>query len=76
MKTTMQKDGTIKTTRQTAGNNATLRAIKAYMNKPIYAGALARMNQSGPEAVKAYLGQFFNDEYREIIVSNLMDGIS
>lgn len=67
---------TTKTVKQTAGNNATLRAIKAYMNKTIYADAMALMNESGPEAVRVYLGQFFNDEYREQVVGNLMNGIS
>jgi hypothetical protein len=50
------------TTRQTAGNNPALKAIKATMNASIYRKSLELMNSDGPEAVRDYLRRFFRSE--------------
>lgn len=54
----------MKTVKQTAANNKVLAAIKREMNHLVYAHCLGIMNSEGEQAVRAYVGQFFNDEYR------------
>jgi len=57
--------GVIEMAKQTAGNNLVLANIKRQMNHKIYARALEIMNTSGEDELRRYMGQFFNDEYRE-----------
>ncbi len=48
------------TKRQTAGNNATLKAIRAKMNGPIYLVIMEAWNLHGEDYALDCLGQYFN----------------
>lgn len=49
-------------TRQTAGNNAFLAAVKLAMNGPIFKEASALLNADGEAAARAYVGQYFDGD--------------
>lgn len=59
------------TTKQTAANNADLARIKKAMNGPIFKRASEIYNADGRDAAMAYMGQFFNDESRDGVLSEL-----
>lgn len=52
----------MKATKQTAGNNATLKAVRRMMNDPIYRTFSAIYNQRGEDFALQYLSEFFNPE--------------
>lgn len=55
-----------KTRKLTAANCPALARIKRLMNAPIYRECLALANgEGGLDAARAYMGRWFNDEYRE-----------
>jgi hypothetical protein len=62
------------TKRQTARNNADLARVKRYMNAPIFRRTAELYNAEGREAARAWLGRFFNDDFREGCLRAIFDG--
>lgn len=59
-------------TKQTAGNNKVLKAIKAEFNKPIYARVFRMINGGADlQAVKAFVGRYYNAEHRDAAIARL-----
>jgi hypothetical protein len=51
-----------RTTKQTAGNNATLKAVRKLMNDAIYRTFAAIYNASGEGCALRWMSQYFNAE--------------
>lgn len=63
------------TTKQTAGNNAILKAVKAEFNKSIYARVFRLINGGADlQAVKAFVGRYYDAESRAAALARLFGG--
>jgi len=61
-------------TKQTAGNNKILKAVKAEFNHLIYGKVFVMVNDGADlDAVREYVGRFYNDGCREECLARLFD---